>query len=144
VERYLPLVAQERQWHDRRRVVEFPLFPGYVFVRVSPHEIVDVTCVPSVVSMVMADGRPALVSEQEIENVRRYATAISEIGEDPEPHPLVDVGHRVIVSEGPFSQIEGTVVEIRGGSRIVIGIAALGQGFVVNVPIHHLRRLEPA
>lgn len=141
IERYLPLVAQERQWHDRRKIVEFPLFPGYVFVRVARREVFDVTSVPSVVSMVMSDGRPALIRDGEIENVRRYAQALSECGEQPEPHPMISVGERVVVTDGPFQNVEGRVMDVRGRARIVVGIAALGQGFLVNVPVQMLRRL---
>lgn len=141
MEQYLPLVAQERQWHDRKKVVSFPLFPGYVFVRVARSEIFEVTCIPSIVSLVMADGRPAQVRDEEIENVRRYVHVLSELGEQPEPHPFIDVGERVVVSDGPFRDIEGTVVNIRGRTRMVVGVAALNQCFVINVPIQQLRRV---
>ncbi len=141
IERYLPLVAQERQWHDRRKIVEFPLFSGYVFVRVARREVFDVTSVPSVVSMVMSDGRPALIADEEIENVRRYAHALSIVGEQPEPHAMLGVGERVVVNDGPFQNVEGRVMDVRARARIVVGIAALGQGFVVNVPVQALRRL---
>jgi transcription antitermination factor NusG len=46
LETYLPLLARERQWSDRRKVVEFPLFPGYVFCRFTLDELHEVLTVP--------------------------------------------------------------------------------------------------
>jgi transcription antitermination factor NusG len=79
------------------------------------------------------------VTEEEIDNVRRYAAALTATGGTPEPYPLVEVGQRVVVTEGPFRDVEGIVVDIRGQSRILIGIAALGQGFALNVTTRQLR-----
>jgi transcription antitermination factor NusG len=118
------------------------LFPGYVFVRVAGSELFDVACIPSVVSIVLADGRPAVIKEQEIDNVRRYAQALSDTGREPEPHPIVAVGQRVMVCDGPFKGVEGVALDHRGARRVVLGIAALGHGFTVSVPSDLLRILD--
>lgn len=141
VEGFLPLIGHRREWHDRTKIVHFPLFAGYVFVRISPGEIVDVTCVTSVVTMVMVNGRPAPIADEEIDNIRRFAEALTATGAVPEPEPLITSGQRVIITSGPFEGVEGIVEEVRSGSRLLVGLAALGQGFALNVPAHQLRPL---
>src|SRR4029077_20197383 len=57
VETYLPLYSSLRQWAERRVLVQLPLFPGYVFVRVSLNERIRVLEHPSVLRLVTFGGR---------------------------------------------------------------------------------------
>ena len=138
VERFLPLVGHRRQWHDRVKLVEFPLFPGYLFVRISTAQFFDVTCVPGVVNIVSVNGYPVRIDAAEIENVRRFAAALTQHGMVPEPEDFIEGGARVRITSGPFKGVEGVVEESRGSGRVVVGLMELGQAFALNVPRGHL------
>lgn len=143
IEVYLPLVPRERQWHDRRKVVEWPLFPSYVFARTRRDSLFRVLDTPGVAGVVRLGGRPVPVPDEDIENVRRFAEAVAETGNVPEPEPLVSEGQRVRVVSGPLEGVEGLVIERRGGGRTLlqVGLEAIGQGLKVEVDIASLQVL---
>lgn len=143
-EAFLPLVPRERRWHDRKKVIEWPIFPGYVFVRFSLGVLSRVLGTPGIASVVRFNGEPAAISEEEIDNVRRLAAAIRETGQFPEPTPLVEEGQRVRIVSGALRGVEGVVVERRGGGRVLVqvGLRAIGQGVRVDVDATTLRVLD--
>jgi transcription antitermination factor NusG len=138
LEAYLPLVERERQWSDRRKVVSFPLFPGYVFARVKLNELPRALRVPGVATVVRHNGVPSPVSDSELENVRRFVAALAEAGLAPEPEPL-EPGQPVRVMRGPFAGIEAVVVERRGRRRVLVGLKTIGQGMEIDVDSRTLR-----
>ena len=52
IEQLLPLYSSMRQWKDRRVRLMRPLFPGYVFVRISLQKRLQVLEVPGIASLV--------------------------------------------------------------------------------------------
>lgn len=141
LEAYLPLVRRERQWSDRRKVVAFPLFPGYVFTRVRLDELHRALRVPGVATVVRHNGVPSPVSDGELANVRRFVTALAEVGSAPEPEPL-EPGQPVRVMHGPFAGIEAVVVERRGRRRVLVGLRTIGQGMEIDVDSRTLRPMR--
>jgi transcription antitermination factor NusG len=137
---YLPLYRTVRNWKSCSQVtLDLPLFPGYVFVNVSTNERVRALQVPGVVTMVGGvDGRPASISEEEIESLR---TGLSDRG--AEPHPYITAGQRVRIRSGALSGIEGTVVRIKNGLRVVLSLDLIMQSFSVEVRNEELELLEP-
>ncbi len=143
----LPVVARRRQWHDRTRVVEFPVFPGYVFVRSPLERIGEVGRADGAASVVRFNGRPAPIADREIANVRRFTRALAR-SEETEllAAPAVQRGQPVRVESGPLAGIEGLVLEKRGKGRalIQIGIGAIGLGVTAEIDAADLRRLGRA
>lgn len=141
---YLPLIPRVREWHDRKKTVLWPLFPGYLFARFTAGDALRVLNTPGVATVVRWNGVPAAVADEEIENVRRFAGAVAELGEVPDPTPLIERGQRVRITFGPMKDVEGVVVERRGGARAVvqIGLRAVGQGIKIDVDGRWLRVLD--
>src|SRR6267378_6263483 len=92
VETYVPLYLSARRWAERRALVQLPLFPGYVFVRISARERIRVLEHPSVLRLVTFGGRPAPLADGEIERLR----AALQLGK-AEPFPFLIPGKRVRV-----------------------------------------------
>jgi transcription antitermination factor NusG len=130
---YLPLIPRQRQWKDRKKVVPFPLFPSYVFARFALRDVHAVLTTPGVSTIVRTDGQPAAIAEDELENVRRFVAAVANTGVEPDPRPLIKEGERIRVTEGPFEGVEGIVIESRGRKRVLVGIAAIGQGLEIDI-----------
>lgn len=133
VDTYLPLVERERQWADRRKTVEFPLFPGYLFSRFALSELHQVLTTPGVSTIVKLGGRPIPIPEEELNNVRRFAEALTRTGLEPDSRPYVKEGQPVRVTSGPFRGVTGTVIERRGKKRVLIGLEAIGEGLEVDI-----------
>ena len=139
IQSYLPVVPQLRQWKDRKTLVAWPLFPSYVFARFTLREVHDVLVVPGVSTIVRVDGRPIPIPDEELANVRRFAGALAETGVVPKPRPLLREGEWVRIVEGPFLGVEGRVIERRGRRRVLVGLAAIGQGLEVDVDAQRLK-----
>jgi len=129
IEHFLPLYRTQHQWKDGSRVmVDLPLFPGYVFVRVDWSNRVGVLVVPGVVSMIGTAMRPAPLPDFEVEKLRT--------GLDPlrvEPHPFMTAGQRVRIKSGSLAGVEGIVVRKKGGIRVVLTLNLLTQSIAIEV-----------
>ncbi len=139
VEAYLPLLAQVRQWTDRTKRVDFPVFPGYVFAHFGPDQIHQVLLTPGVVTIVRSDGAPAPVREDELESVRILLACANAGHPPPELVEFLELGQEVLVREGPFSGVRGVVVEDRGRARVVVRLRALKRALSVELPRGMLR-----
>lgn len=129
IEHFLPVYREEHRWKDGSRVLlDLPLFPGYVFVRIFPQDKVGVLEVPGVVSLIGTASRPAPLPDFEVEILRA--------GLDPmraQPHPLVTAGHRVRIKVGALAGLEGIVLRKKGGFRVVLTLDPLMQSIAIEV-----------
>jgi transcription termination/antitermination protein NusG len=137
---YLPLFRSQRQGKNGARVaVDFPLFPGYIFVNITRDARVRVLQVPGVISIVSGlNGKPASISDGEIESLReglRHRCA--------RPHPYLATGQRVRIRSGPLTGIEGTIVRVKNGLRVVLTLDLIMQCFSVEVQHDELELLQP-
>ncbi|HET9440508.1 MAG TPA: UpxY family transcription antiterminator [Longimicrobiales bacterium] len=142
LESYLPLVQQIRQWSDRKKAVQFPLFPSYVFGRFTLSEVHAVLTTPGVSTIVRANGYPTPIPEGDLENVKTFVSALAESGLQPDPRPFLAEGQWVRVLEGPFEGVEGVVVERRGRKRVLVGLAAIGQGLEIDIDTRLLKPIR--
>lgn len=138
IESYLPLLNSRNRWKDRVKLVQLPLFPGYVFARFTLHGLTQVLSTHGVFTIVTVAGHPTPIPAQEIDSVRRAAEAAAQTGAELETAFLVEEGTRVRVAAGPFQGVEGRVVERRGRRRVVVGITALGQALEIDIRVADL------
>jgi transcription antitermination factor NusG len=128
VEHFLPCYKSLRRWKDRRVMLELPLFPGYVLVRLPLLERAKVLLVPNVVSLVGSRGTPTAIAEDEIACVRRGI----EHGR-LEPHEYLHAGQRVVIVEGSMSGMEGVLVRRQNQTRVVVALDSISRAFAVEV-----------
>lgn len=140
VESYLPLYRATHYWKRRRAEVELPLFPGYVFVRISLAERLRVLSVPSVVHLVGNGGIPLPLADEEIEAIRGCLFR----GAQVEPAEYLRSGSRVRVMAGPLSGLEGVVVRGNGGARFIVSIDLIMRSIAINVEGRDLELLTAA
>ncbi len=138
---YVPLVSQVRQWHDRRKVVQLPLFPSYVFTRCEVSELGTALATPGLVRIVTFDGNPASIPAAEIESIRLLASRLPADGGEVDMGPVPRVGDTVHVVRGPLRGIRGVVAEYRAAGRVVlvVGVTALDRGIRVEVERAHVQ-----
>lgn len=139
-ESYVPRYARVRQWSDRKKSVEFALFPGYMFSRFEPTRLADVLRTPGLVDVVRVAGRPAPVSEEELNSVRALLRGARRAGIKPHPAHFLEPGQSVRVVSGPFSGMRGTLTEKRGRSHVVVRLRTLRQAVAVEMDRRHLVR----
>jgi transcription antitermination factor NusG len=140
---FLPLFNEERQWSDRKQMVTLPLFPGYVFVKITrSHELqLRVLKVPGIVDFVGNRKGPLAIPECDIESVR--AVVLQGVG--CSPHPFLKAGCRVRVVRGVLAGVEGTLSRCGTESKLVISVEMIQRSVSVSVAasdVEPLRR-EP-
>lgn len=128
VEYFLPLYQSVRQWQDRRKRLELPLFPGYVFVRIPVRERLRVLEPAGVVQLVSFGGVPVPVPEEEMAAIRACLT-----GHVVQPHRYPQRGQRVRVLNGPLTGFTGIVVRRRNRRRLVISFELLQRSVAVEI-----------
>ncbi len=122
-EELLPLCTNRRIWSDRIKVVETPVFPGYVFCRFDPSRRLPILTTPGVVGIVGFGEAPAPIYDHEINSLR----TIIEAGLSCEPWPFLKAGQAIRIELGPLAGFEGTVVQAKGQYRVVVQISMLGR-----------------
>jgi len=132
MEVYLPTVNKLSQWKDRKKLVEFPLFPGYLFSRVLPvsdHflELVKTRGVVRILSAV--PGRPTPVPECEITALKALLVSDQEL----DVHPELQAGRVVRITKGVFENVTG-VISKRGEQFFLhVNITMLGRCVTVRI-----------
>ncbi|MEO8659276.1 MAG: transcription termination/antitermination NusG family protein [Bryobacteraceae bacterium] len=129
LEEFAPLYSSRRRWSDRIRTVQLPLFPGYVFARFDPSVRTPVLATPGVVHILSLGGRPEPIDEKEIVSIRSLLSS----GISAEPWPFLRVGQRVNLANGPLKGVEGIVVDLKQGCRLIVSVTLLQRSIAVEI-----------
>jgi transcription antitermination factor NusG len=142
IESYLPLVRTLRQWSDRKKMVEFPLIPGYVFVRLKNEIEKDIVMQSKgVVNYVRSNGKIGVVYEEEIAALQQLIS----LGYHLESFPgtkKINKGDRISISSGPLKNLEGIVLEENDQSIFEIFLEGIGYNVRVRLPEGVLKRVN--
>jgi transcription antitermination factor NusG len=128
-EDFLPLYTTKRQWSDRKKELDLPLFPGYLFCRFDFSNRLPILITPGVKLIVGYGKIPAPVSEAEIDSLRRAVAS----GAEATPWPYLSVGQRVCVREGSLAGVEGILLQIKNSWRIVLSVELLRRSVAVEL-----------
>jgi transcription antitermination factor NusG len=126
---FLPLYRSMRRWKDRRKQVDLPLFPGYVFVHMALQERLQVLQLAGVVQLVSFSGKPAAIPDQEIESLRSGLVGNLRA----EPHPYLTVGRRVRIRAGSVAGVEGILVRRKQKFRVVLSLELIQRSVAIEV-----------
>jgi len=138
IESFLPLYRSLHRWSNGCKVeVEQPLFPGYIFVRISKGERVRVLEVPGVLSLVGTKCAPAVLPDFEIESLRSGLQQ-----QKLEPHPYLVVGERARIKAGPLAGFEGVLIRKKNDLRVVLTLDLIMQSVAVEVEAEDLEVVE--
>lgn len=135
VEAFLPTIPRWSRWKDRKKRIDWPLFPGYCFARVDPEASLQVLTCSGVVSLVSFEGRPAAIPDEEIEAVRTLVQ--SDLQYDP--CPFISEGDKVEVIAGPLRGVVGRLIRKGAHARLVLAVDLIGQGVSVEVDAGDVR-----
>lgn len=130
IESYCPLNLVYRKWSDRVKKVEEPLFKSYVFVHVNESERSEVRFTDGVLNFVYWLGKPAVVKENEIDNIRRFLNEY----QDVEVQPIEDIqpGSRLVITGGVLLSHEATAISV-GNKMVEVLIESLGCKLVAKI-----------
>ena len=132
VEVFLPSVSKQSRWKDRTKVVAFPLFPGYLFVRIVPvaDEFLKVIKTRGAVHFICLDpGHPTPIASPEIDALR----AMLQSGASLDVYPRLTPGTRVQVKQGPLTGVQGVLVQRENEHEFCVNIDLLGRSVGIKI-----------
>lgn len=136
----LPTYTSRRKWSDRVKVVESPLFPGYVFCRFDVHDRLPVLITPGVISVVGRGKSPVAVDEAEIQSIR----AAIDSGVNLEPWPYMEIGERVRIKQDVLEGMEGILTSFKGSHRVIISVTLLRRSVALEIERSRVVSIEPS
>lgn len=142
IETCLPLYREERSGRrgEDKRIVELPLFAGYLFGRFDARNRLPVLTVPGVVHVVSFGNTPQPLDTDEVETLMTVlASPLRRI-----PFPYLPVGQTVQIEAGPLRGLEGIIVADKGGDKLVVSISLLQRSVAVDVDRNWVSPVPPA
>ena len=129
LEAFLPTIPRWSRWKDRKKQIDWPLFPGYCFARFKAAERLPVLKCTGVVNIVSFDGDIIPIPEHEIEGIRRLVESDLQF----DPCPLIREGMMVEVTHGPLKGVVGRLVRKGAHARLILSVDLIGQAVSVEV-----------
>lgn len=136
VEYYLPLIKRLKQWSDRKKLIEEPLFRGYVFVNINIKEYDKVVHTQNVVKFISFEGSAVPIPEVQINAIKLYVK--DNDLQDIDDSTLV-VGQEVEVISGNLVGLKGNLVEVKGKKKVKVQIETVNSSIIVSIPKSKLR-----
>ena len=140
VETFIPAVRKFRQWTDRKKLITFPLFPGYIFVHMnpSPEEFSKALKTVGAVRLLSSgDGNPTPVPPEEILSLK----LVLEKTEDFDIYPYLKEGSRIRIRKGTLKGVEGILMMKENHYMCIINIEILGRSVAVKIYADELEAL---
>ena len=135
IEAFLPTVTRWSRWKDRKKQIDWPLFPGYCFARFDPQHRLSIMKCTGVVNIISFGGEPAAIPEHEIDGIRQLVE--SELAYDP--CPMIREGQMVEVMHGPLKGVVGRLIRKGAHARLVLSVDLIGQAVSVEVDAGDVR-----
>ncbi len=129
LEEFLPLYRVRRKWAQRMQNIDTPLFPGYVFSRFERQSWTKIINTPGVIDAVRFGTTLASVDDEEIralQLVQHSKTAMR-------PSPYLRAGQIMRVTAGPLAGVNGTLMELKGVTRLVLSVTLLQRSVLVEI-----------
>ncbi|NEU10015.1 UpxY family transcription antiterminator [Flavihumibacter sp. R14] len=122
IENYCPLNKVLKQWSDRKKTVEEPLFTSYVFVRVSPKEQAALRKVDGILNLVYWLGKPAVIRDEEIDLIKEFLNTHRNVRLEK---AQLFVNERVKIISGPLMQMQGIIISVKRNT-VKVNLPSLG------------------
>jgi len=132
IESFLPSIKRWRQWRDRKKLIDFPLFPGYLFVHIFPNSegFVNALRTRGAVNLISAElGRPTPVLPEEISSLR----LLIESGKELDIYPHLKEGTWIRVRKGLLKGAEGILEKREDQYLFIVNIKLLGKSVGVKI-----------
>jgi transcription antitermination factor NusG len=133
---YLPLIKTLKQWSDRKKWVEEPLFRSYIFIYISTSEYYEVLNTHGAVRYITFEGKAVPIPPQQIEAIRQFVDTGTEL---PDVDLNLSPGSKVDIIAGPMKGISGELLEVMGKKKVRIEIDGLGQSVYLELPASHIK-----
>ena len=139
IESFLPLIKKRQQWSDRKKWVEFPLFPSYIFARIELKNSLYIMNTHGVSTIVKFGDKVITVDDKVVDSIKLAL----EGGYELHPMKYFTIGDQVEVIDGPMKGTKGIVdTRLKNENRLIIKIDALQQAVAVHINSEYLEYIK--
>lgn len=140
VENYLPIIKVISQWSDRKKVIEKPLFNGYVFLRTVKNQD-DILRLSGIAGYLKYNRKNAVVYQHEIDTIKSlinygYDITALDVSEN------LEIGEKVMITDGTLKGQIGELVTKNDTKWFVIFFEHFGNGVQVKIPSKLLKSIK--
>ena len=139
IESFLPVVKTLKQWSDRKKWVEEPLFKSYIFVHILPGQYYEVLNITGVVKYISFEGKAVVVPENQILAIKQYLN-------NEEDNTVIfenfEVGDKIEIIKGSLMSLQGHLIQIQGKQKIKVEIESVGHSVILTIPRSYLKILK--
>lgn len=136
IETFLPRHKVMHQWSDRKKWIEEPLFPSYIFARLSNREFERALQHSSIVFCIKSGGYPCYLPDEQIQTImaiveNKICHAIS--NDHFEPGDVVEIG------SGPLTGFPAEVVQCKGREELILRLGCINQNIKIITSCRYIR-----
>lgn len=130
---FLPMYSVRRRWSDRIKQLMVPLFPNYLFVKCTEHEVISLSRIRGIVRFLTTEGRPVTVQESVINTLQKV------IQHQPDICVLEGCqefkkGTEIQIDKGVLAGARGIVVNSDGNTKLMVELECLNRVVSVRIP----------
>ncbi|MBS1731268.1 MAG: UpxY family transcription antiterminator [Bacteroidetes bacterium] len=139
IESWCPMQKVERQWSDRKKIIDDPIFKSYVFVHTTLQEKLKILETEGVLNFVHHEGKPAIIHEKEIEIIKAYLLE-KNVLITTQSLQTFEADMKVKIRQGVFMDNTGRVLRTTK-NKAFVSLESLGQVMIVEFPQHYLKKI---
>jgi len=139
IDYFLPLIKELRQWSDRKKWVEVPLFRSYIFVQIEPKDYFKVLQITGVSRYITFEGKAVAIPVQQIEAIRYF---LDEEQLETNEDLFWEKGTKVEIISGSLAGLKGELVEVKGKHKINVEIEAVGKTILIEIKKNKTRAIS--
>ncbi|WP_299685171.1 UpxY family transcription antiterminator [uncultured Dokdonia sp.] len=144
LESFLPLVKTIRIWSDRKKTIEVPLFPSYVFVKVeSATDFYKAQSINGACTFVKCGNSYSTIRDTEIQKIKFLLTTedIVDVARTPD---RLEKGEIALIQYGAFTGLECEILNVNNNNKVVVRMDSINQNITATLPNHYLSKLSKA
>ena len=138
-ETFLPLVKTLRIWSDRKKKVELPLIPSYIFVKTNIEDYHNILSNSNILTVVKIDNKPVPVPESDINNLRILINNGSKLKVS---NTRFSKGETIELTHGQFKGFKGEILRTKGKHNLVIYLNTLKTSISLEISSDIVKKIK--
>ncbi|XDD50283.1 UpxY family transcription antiterminator [Leptospira sp. WS92.C1] len=139
IECFLPLISKKKKWSDRWKIIEEPMYPSYIFVKILFfQDRVKILQLPGAHHFVFYAGKPYVIPDEDISLVQTFLETFPDKIQTKIEEKLTP-GEKILIKEGPFTGYHAEIIRKKNEEQIIVKFPGLNLMTSVTLDIKKLQ-----
>ncbi|MGB8191595.1 MAG: UpxY family transcription antiterminator [Chitinophagaceae bacterium] len=137
---FLPMKKELSVWHDRKRYIDKPLFPSYVFINVNDmKEYYNGLDADGTLYYVKTGKVPSRINDSIVNSIRLATEKIKDIEVSSD---YFQPGRKLIISQGALTGLTCELVQYDSKEKLLVRVDLLKRNVLLSLPEEFLMAVE--